>query len=192
MKLNILDYIIIGVLVYLLIRGIMRGAVRETFSLVGVILGIWLGNMFQPWMTRMLSPYLPFPKLLPLLSFIFLFISIVIICNIIGWSIWLFVKKPAMGWFDRTLGAFFAILKGIVIIYLVIVMLTFYLSPSKTPLISGSKMAPIIISSYQKITAIIYPDHYKNWKNKIVGETKKIGDAASDKLKDMVKGDEQK
>jgi len=186
---NILDYIIIAFLLYLILRGIFKGFIREIFSLAGVIVGIWLGNLFQPWFTGIIKQHLPLSQNLALLSFIILFIGIVVIFNILGWSLSLILKKTPMGWPDRTFAAVLALFKGVIITYLAIIILTFYL-PAKTPLISESTLAPWIVKTYQRITAIISPDHYKNLKDKIIGGSKKISDKASDKLKDLVKDNE--
>jgi len=186
---NILDYIIIAFILLLIIRGIFRGFIREISSLIGVILGIWLGNHFQPWMTGILKQYLPFQQYLPLLSFIILFIAVLMVCNIIGWLFSLLSKKPFMGGADRTSGAGLAALKGLILTYLIIVLLTFYL-PGKSPLIADSTLAPWIIKSYQRVTSFISPDHYINWKNRFVGKSKKIGDAVSGKIKDLVNDNE--
>jgi membrane protein required for colicin V production len=186
---NTLDYIIIAFLLYLLIRGIFRGLIREIFSIVGVILGIWLGNLFQPWMTGNLKAYIPLPQYLPLLSFILLFVGILIICNLLGWALKLLFKNAFTGWPDMTFGAVLAVLKGIIITYLVIVIFSFYV-PEKTAFIRNSTLAPWIIKSYQRVTGFISPDHYNNWKKKLVVESKKIGDTVSDKVKDLVKDNE--
>jgi membrane protein required for colicin V production len=183
---NILDYIIIVFLLYLLIRGIFRGFIRETFSITGVILGIWLGNHFQSWLTGIIKQYLPLPQYLPILSFILIFFAILVICNIIGWSLSIWLKKSPRTWPDMMSGAVLAILKGVIITYLAIILLTFYV-PSKTPLIADSTLAPWIIKSYQRVTSIISPDHYNNLKDRIVGGSKKISDKASQKIKDLVK-----
>ncbi len=175
---NLLDYIIILLMIYLIIRGIMRGIIREIFSLAGIILGIFLGNLLQPWVTGLLRPSLPDTGSLPLISFAFIFAVILILCNLIGWSINLLSKKVFMGWLDRTIGACLAAAKGIIITYLVIVLLTFFM-PAKTPLIAGSKLAPWVIRSYQHMTSIISPDHYKNWKKRILGEDKKTVESVS-------------
>jgi len=181
---NLLDYIIIAVMIYLIIKGIMRGFVREICSLTGVILGICLGNLFQPWVTDLLRPSLPSTEYLPLISFAVIFAVILILFNLIGWIINLSSKKIFLGWLDRTLGAFLAIVKGVIVAYLVIVMLTFYI-PTQTPLIGGSTLAPWIIRSYQSMISILSPDYYKNWKKRIVGERKKTGEIVSGENKDM-------
>jgi len=184
-----LDYIIIGFLLYLIIRGIMRGFIREISSLAGVVLGIWLGNIYQPWMTGILKKHLPLPQYLPLLSFILIFVAVIVICNLLGWSLKLLFKNALMGWFDRCLGAVLALLKGTILVYLAIVLLTFYV-PSKASFIAGSTISPWIIKSYQSITGVISPDHYKNWKNKLVGELKKDDNVKPDQSKAPVKNNE--
>lgn len=186
---NILDYIIIAFFLYLIIRGIFRGFVREVASLAGVILGIWLGNHYQPWMTGVLKQHLPMPQYLPLLSFIILFIAILAICNIIGWSLSLIPKKPFSGGTDMTIGAVLAALKGLIITYLVIILMTFYL-PGKAPLIADSTLTPWIVKSYQRVTSVISPNHYRDWKNKLIGGSKKISNTVSGKIKDLVTDDE--
>lgn len=182
---NTLDYIIIALLLYLIIRGIFRGLIRESFCIVGVILGILLGNLFQPWMTGNLKPYIPMSQFLPLLSFIFIFVCILVIFNILGWAMNLTFRDAFTGWRDKTFGAMLAFLKGAIITYLVVIMLSFYIS-EKTSFINNSVFAPLIIKSYKRVTGLFSPDHYKNWKKKLVGETKKIGDTATNKLKDLV------
>ena len=188
---NLLDYIIIITMIFLLIKGILRGFIREISSLAGIILGIWLGNLFQPGMTEILKAYLPFTEYLPLISFAVLFAAILILCNILGWAIKLLFKKAFLGWADRLLGACLAIAKGVIIIYLVIVMLTFFI-PAKTPLIAGSKLAPWVIGSYQSLAGLVSPDHYQRWKKRIISEKRKVDKILSENIKDVPKKNEQR
>jgi membrane protein required for colicin V production len=183
---NLLDYIIIIAMIYLIVKGVLRGFIREIFSLAGIVLGIWLANLFQPQVTEFLKPFLPFPRYLPLISIAGLFFCILILCNIMGWAIKLLFKKTLLGGVDRMLGACLAVAKGVFLTYIVLVMLTFFI-PTQTPLIAGSKLAPWIIKSYQSMISLISPDHYQNWKRKIVGEQKKIGEIVSETIKDIAK-----
>ena len=66
---NLLDMIIIAGMIFVILRGIFRGFFRETGSLAGVVIGIWLANAYQPRMSDYLSSYLPPSKFLPLISF---------------------------------------------------------------------------------------------------------------------------
>ena len=167
---NLLDLVIIATMIFLLIRGIFRGFFMEVGSLAGVILGVWLANHYQPQMTNYLKAYLPSSNYLPIISFAVIFVIVLVLCNLLGWSLKMIVKKAFFGWADRTLGAGLAILKGIIITYLVIVLLTFFV-PSKTPLIARSRLAPLVITSYQSMISFISPSFYQRWKKKFLGNS---------------------
>jgi membrane protein required for colicin V production len=166
---NLLDIVIISIMIFLVVRGIFRGFIREIASLSGFILGIWMAIRFEPQVTDYLKFYLPSRPFISLISLGLIFFSVLVSCNILGWVLRLIVKKASMGWMDRTLGSGLALTKGVIIIYLLMVLLTFFL-PTKTPLISGSKMAPWIVVSYQAMTSLIPADHLRQWKKKIQGE----------------------
>ena len=171
---NLLDLIIISTLIFLVVKGLLRGFIRELASLAGVILGVLLGNHFQPQMTLYLKSYLPPTDYLPLISFAFLFALILIGCNLVGYLLKLLFSKVLLGWLDRTLGVWLALAKGVILIYLTIVILTFFM-PTKTPLIAQSKLAPWIIVSYQSMIKFISPVQYENWKKRLFGEEKGTG-----------------
>jgi membrane protein required for colicin V production len=179
---NILDYIILVPLLYLTIKGIMRGLIKEIASLAGIILGIWLGMVYQPDVTEIIRHYLPDTKFIPIISIALIFVLMVIICNLAGWGIRLVFKKVLLGWFDRLMGGLFAVIKTVFLAYVVIVLITFYM-PQNAPLISESVLAPWIIKSYQTIINVVSPDHYNKWKKKIIGQTGKINSIIFEKDK---------
>lgn len=168
---NLLDLIIIVTMVFLVIRGILRGFFREVGSLAGVILGIWLAALYHPRVTEYLKSHLPSfdPTILQLISFSVIFAMVLILCNLAGWCVMVLMRKTLFGWADRGLGAGLAVVKGIILTYLVIVLLTFFL-PSKTPLIAQSKLAPWVISSYQAMVSVVSPDTYREWKRRFLDE----------------------
>lgn len=170
---NLLDIFIIVVMVILVLRGLFRGFFMEIASLAGVILGILLGIRLHPGMTDILRPHLDGLDLfiLQLISFTLIFLAVLISSNLVGWGIKTILKKTSLSWTDKILGACLAVLKGVVIIYLAIVILTI-LVPSKTPLVARSKLAPWIITSYQSAAGLISPEFYQNWKRKVMGEKK--------------------
>lgn len=186
---NLLDTIIIIIMIFFIVKALLRGPIRELASLVGVILGIWLANDFQLQMTNYLKLYLPSTRFLPLISFVVIFASVLIIANFSGWVLKLLFTKKLLGWSGRTLGAVFAIMKGVIIIFLSFVLLTFFL-PAKTPLIANSKLAPWIIVSYQSMIRLISPDHYQKWKEMIMGKKMVMdGIIFSEKIEDIAKKD---
>jgi len=182
---NILDYIILGLIAFFVVKGIFKGFFREISSLAGIIFGIWIGNQYHHQMAALLKPYIPLEKSLPLISIIILFISVVILFNLFGILFHHLFKRLFIGWFDRGLGVVFALIKGIIISYLLIVLLTFFI-PSKSPLITKSTTARMVTVTYQSMSRFISPDLYKTWKKKIFKESKKL-DTVISEGKEMVK-----
>ena len=169
---NLLDMLIIAAICIFIIRGVIRGFFREIGSLAGVVLGICLGNAYQPEMTVYLQQNLPNFSYLPLISFTIIFLFVLFLSNLAGWGLSIMLKKVFMAWVDRTFGASLAVLKGVILTYLAIVLLTFFI-PSQTPLVAKSALAPLIIRSYQSMVGVISPDFYRRWKNKLDANEKK-------------------
>jgi membrane protein required for colicin V production len=169
---NILDYIILVPLLYLTIKGIIRGIIREIASLAGIILGIWLGMIYQEDLSAVLRDYLPDNRFIPILSIALIFILMVILANIAGWGLKSIFRKLFLGWIDRVMGGVFAVVKTIFIAYFVLVILTFYM-PRNAPLISESVRAPWLLKSAQRIIGVVSPDDYINWKKMILGRREK-------------------
>jgi len=167
---NPLDLIILAAMVFFIVRAIFRGFFREIGSLAGIVFGIWLAAVYHPQVTAYLKQYVPAGKLLPLIGFALIFAAVVVLCNLAGWGMKTIMKKLLFGWADRGLGVGLAILKGILVAYLVIVLMTFYV-PSQAPLIAESKLAPLIIRSYHSLMGLGSPASYQNWKRKFLGET---------------------
>lgn len=176
---NILDIIIIAAVVFFLIRGIFRGLVREIGSLAGVVLGIWLANVYHPQFAGLLKGFIPPGNYLPVIAFALIFLVVLLLCNVLGWLFKKFFQKIFLGWVDRILGACLALLKGIVLSYLIIVLVTF-MAPQGSPLVTQSRLAPLIINSYQTMVGLIPPGFHE--------KLKKTFDKQKENVQEVVKG----
>lgn len=170
---NVVDICIIVVIGFFVARGIFRGFIREVGSLAGVILGIWLGSVFEPDARVYLEPFLPDGKYLALISFALIFFAVLVVCNLISWGLKKLVHKLFLGWVDRGLGVALAVLKGVILSYFGIVLLTFFV-PSNATLITHSRLAPLVIASYQSVRGFVSPKDYEKWKKKITGQKEKL------------------
>ena len=179
---NVIDYLILIPLIYLTVKGVLRGFIREIASLAGIVLGVWLGIVYQSEISRVLYRHFSDSQLIPVISMALIFAVILILCNLAGWGLKLLFKKVFLGWFDRIMGGVFAVFKTIFVAYVAIIILTFYVSAA-TPLITESLLAPWIIKSYQSTIGRISPDHYNNLKKKILGKADKINSIISEKEK---------
>lgn len=179
-----LDIIITCVMLFFVVRGLMRGFVREIASLFGVILGVVLAIRFQPRVTAFIKSWLPSIPLLELVGFAAIFFAVLILCNVIAWALKLLFQKAMLGWADRALGLGLAVVKGVIIIYIGIVLLTF--SPAaKTPLLVNSKLAPLIITSYQSMVNLVSPKYFNELKKRFLGIKKETGKIVSESIKDI-------
>jgi membrane protein required for colicin V production len=176
---NILDIIIIAAVIFFLIRGIFRGIVREIGSLAGVVLGIWLANAYHPQVVVFLKGFIPPGKYLPVIAFAMIFLVVLVLCNLLGWLFKKLFQKIFLGWVDRILGACLALLKGVFLSYLIIVLVTF-LAPQDSSLVTQSRLAPVIITSYQTMIGLIPPGFHE--------KLKKTFENQKDNLQEVVKG----
>ena len=182
---NLLDVLILACMLFLIVRGIFRGFVREVGSLAGIILGILAACLYHPLMTDFLSRFLPAWKYLPLLSVALVIVVVLVCSNVAAWLLHKFLKKVFLGWADRTLGAGLAILKGIVIIYFAIVLMTFFV-PSKASFIADSKLAPAIVHSYQAMVGFFSSEAYDNLKKKFIGHEERISTSLKERKDDLI------
>ncbi len=192
-NMNLLDIIIIIIMLFLTIRGLIRGVFMETASFVGVVLGFLLAYHFHSNMADQLKSHIPYfdSFTLQLIGFSVIFFAVLILCNTTGWLIKTIIRKTSLGWIDRSFGAGLAVLKGILITYFAIVILTFFV-PSKAPLVANSRLAPLIISSYQSMIRVMSPAFYREWKERFMAETTRIGNAVSKKIDTITETDESR
>jgi len=176
---NILDFIILGLITFFVIKGFFKGFFREISSLIGIVFGLLIANQYYPSMTAFIKGYVQLEKYLPLISFVLLFISVLIFFIMLGVFLQFVFKKLFIGWLDKGLGVGLALVKGIIVAYMLIVMITFFM-PSKSPLITKSKTAHMVTVTYQSMVQLISPVLYREWKKKISNESKKIGKIISE------------
>jgi membrane protein required for colicin V production len=181
-RMNLLDVIIIATTGFFVLRGLFRGFFREIGSLAGVILGIWFAVVFSPQAGAYLVSF--FPSLgvatVQLIVFCGIFLVMLLICNLAGFFLKMLARKSSLGWADRSLGAGLAVLKGVILAYLAIILLTFFV-PAGSSLIGNSSLAPVVITSYQSLVGLISPATYLHWKNRFLGQGKPVGKLASEK-----------
>ncbi|MEJ2200543.1 MAG: CvpA family protein, partial [Desulfuromonadaceae bacterium] len=138
------DIVILSILGIFLIKGIWRGLLKETCSLLGLLLGAFLAFRFHAPIAEALSEVFTFPlQLCVLISFLVLFLTTVLIFALVGYFLSRLVKLIFLGGFNRVAGGFFGLLQGGVLLALVL----FGLSSSQLPvnfdrMLKGAELAP--------------------------------------------------
>lgn len=138
MQVNVIDIIILICCIPALVQGFRKGFISQAVSLVSLVLGAWLAFKFSEpvgeWIKTMADVN---GVILQVLSFTLIFLVVYLVLLLLGKLIQSLVKVVMLGWLDKLLGVFFALLKMLLIIGLIIICIdainsTLPIIPTKT------------------------------------------------------------
>ena len=109
------DYAVIAVLVFSLLVGVLRGLVKELVMLSGWIAAYLLATLFAPALARHLPQSLG-PTLSQPLAFLAVFLGVLIVAGFIALLLSTLTRSAGMGWMDRSLGACFGAVRGLLVV----------------------------------------------------------------------------
>jgi membrane protein required for colicin V production len=136
---NLLDFILISILVFCLIRGIFRGLVKELTAIVGVLSGFYAAYSYYPHLSKYLGRWITNTGYANIVGCLLLFAGIYLAVGITGALIRYFMKIVFLGWTDRLCGLFFGAFKGALIVAVLVVALTTFL-PKDASILKGSSV----------------------------------------------------
>lgn len=114
---GIIDIGILVVLAFFLIKGIIRGLLREVCSLLGLVLGGVFAFSFYLPVAQLLQDKLNLPSQLCVWgAFLVIFLLFVMVFAVVGFVLHRFVKMVFLGGFNRLAGAIFGIVQGVVVL----------------------------------------------------------------------------
>lgn len=119
------DYGILAVLGLSVLISIIRGFVREALSLTTWIAAFWVAFHFLDDIKVLLIDYIHTPSLQYIASFLILFITVLIIGNIIGYLIGKMVDVTGLSGTDRVLGSLFGLGRGILLVSVFLLLASF-------------------------------------------------------------------
>jgi membrane protein required for colicin V production len=110
-----LDYAVLVVLAASILWGVWRGLVHEVVSVASWVLAFLAANMFAGAMGDLLPASMA-PEVRVLVSFVVVFIVVLIACTIVGHLLSKMMKVAGLGPLDRTLGGVFGLARALVIL----------------------------------------------------------------------------
>lgn len=106
-----LDTAILALLGISVITGLWKGLISQLIGLIAIVLGAWASMMFNEPFSAWLGTYMTSvpPVTLKIISYIAIFVIVMIFLTIIGKILDKCIKLVMLGWANRLLGAFFAV-----------------------------------------------------------------------------------
>jgi membrane protein required for colicin V production len=110
------DFAVFGILVASTAWGVWRGLVREVMSLAGWVIAFLAANLFAAPLSALVPASVSRPELRVLIAFVTIFFAALALAMIAALLLAKVVKAVGLGSIDRTLGALFGLLRGLLIV----------------------------------------------------------------------------
>lgn len=130
---NWADWSIIGILALSSGIGLIRGLVKEAFSLAVWVAAVVIAKTFSPQLAALLSNAIQTPSLRELAAFAVLFVLTLVIGAMANYLMGALVRMTGLSGTDRLLGVFFGVVRGFIIVMLIIVFLPNILPVDQDP-----------------------------------------------------------
>lgn len=118
---NYVDIAILLILAGFLLKGLLRGLLRELCSLAGLVVGGYLAFTFHGPLAESLLQSFKWPaQLCVVATFLALFLATVIFFSLLGYLLSRFVKLLFLGGLNRVAGALFGLLQGTLLLIVVL------------------------------------------------------------------------
>ena len=154
---SVIDILILCCCVPAIIRGLSKGFVSQAFSLVALILGVWLSFRFSGALGDWLVSFADLPAtILHVIAFALILMAVMLLVSLTGNVVEKVLKVVMLGWLNKLLGVVFALLKVILIVGLVIVL--FDALNSNIPIVSSKTLdESILYGPVKDIANLIFP-----------------------------------
>jgi membrane protein required for colicin V production len=118
---NGVDIAILVILAAFVVKGLVRGLLKELCSLLGLFGGMYLALRFHPYLAEGLLKTFDLPAQLGVvIAFAAVFMLTVLLFALLGFLLSRFVKLLFLGGFNRVAGGLFGLMQGGVLVVLVL------------------------------------------------------------------------
>ena len=145
---SFIDIGILGILGAFLLKGVLRGLLKEICSLLGLVLGGVFAFTFHLPLAQTLQDSFNLPDQLCVWgAFLAIFLLVVIIFGVLGFVLHRFVRLVFLGGFNRLAGALFGLIQGVVLLSMIVMALNSSVVPrSARDIMRESQLAPPFVT----------------------------------------------
>tara|TARA_R110000772_G_scaffold73496_3_gene160762 strand:+ start:1022 stop:1720 length:699 start_codon:yes stop_codon:yes gene_type:complete len=187
------DAVILVILLISAIFGFIRGFVKETLSVAGWIGAVFLSLYLFPLLQPIAREFILNLLIADILTGAVIFILSLVILSYISHAISEKVKASSLGALDRSLGIFFGIARGVVLLGIAwLIFVQFIPEKDRPDWVLQAKMLPLIEGSGEFVARLLPPDMQENLNisresdKDTVDRLKEKYDALPDDVKDGV------
>lgn len=179
-SLGILDIVFIAILAISVLVGLIRGAIREIFSLVGLALAVYLALTFSDSIAKKyVSQFFEDPKISYIVTFIIIIIATIFGMALVNLFIGQLLRASGLSFVNRFFGLIFGVLRGVIICCVLTLIISFVPGVSDKSWWKGSTLGPLF-KSMAKNALIYLPDevaeYFESTKQTVNKVTKTIQD----------------
>ena len=121
---NFFDYFSIATIVFFVFKGYKNGIIIEIATGVGIFLGLIIAKTFYSDLSENINFLIEEKLSREIFSFLSLFISSIILANILGRLLKRIIGLIFLGQLDKLLGACFGLIKSILILKIIILLIS--------------------------------------------------------------------
>lgn len=123
------DFVIAGIVVLLLLRGIWLGLLRQVIPILALYVGYVVAGRYHDQIYPFLRNVSDNPKVIFLTAYVITFFATYIVTFLVGKALAKVIQVTVTPWFDRFLGAFLGLAKAFIVVILVHMVLGTLMAP---------------------------------------------------------------
>lgn len=117
------DWVILAIIGISMVFGLMRGLVREAFSLAGWLAALVVARTFYHPLDALLAGNIGTPSLRHVLAYAGLFLATLLVAWLVGHVVGSLVEAVGLKWSDRLLGAGFGAVRGLILVLALLILI---------------------------------------------------------------------
>jgi membrane protein required for colicin V production len=153
---NTLDWLLVILLSYSVIRAVLRGFFQEAFALGGLVFGFLLACWFYRSLATELSGLITSRSIAELASFLLILAGTMILASLLGRVVRYTASAIGLGFLDRLMGAGFGLIRGTLLGVALLLAVTAFL-PS-APWVENSQLAPYFLRAAHAVSFVMPSD----------------------------------
>jgi membrane protein required for colicin V production len=160
---NLFDGLLLAVLAWSTIAAFVRGILREVFSLAGVIAGILLASWYYPRVAIFFSRWIASVPAAHIVAFLLIVVLVMLLFGLVGKLLQRTASALGLGFFDRSFGALFGLLRGCLLGVAVMMAVAAFFPTAAW--VSQSTLAPYLLRGAHAVSFVVPRDFRQQIRN---------------------------